>query len=116
MLRMFERGDIVSVPFPFTDLSQAKLRPAIVLSNARMNGSGDVIVAMITSKDKNDGFSLPIPPDSLTIALPRQSHIRFNRVVTLDVSLIDKKLSEASSTLVALAIERLSDLLRRDKG
>lgn len=112
---MFERGDIVSVPFPFTDLSESKLRPAIVLSNARMNSSGDVIVAMITSKFKDDGYSIPIPPDALTNALPKTSYIRFNRVVTLDESLIHKKLSEARNHLVVLAIERLTDLLKGDK-
>jgi mRNA interferase MazF len=108
---MFARGDIVSVPFPFTDLSRSKLRPAIVLSNDRMNSSGDVIVAMITSKDKDDGFSIPIPSDALTIALPRPSYIRFNRVVTLDESLIDKKLSEADISIVGQIVTHLQQLL-----
>jgi mRNA interferase MazF len=113
---MFERGDIVSVPFPFTDLRQSKLRPAIVLSNARMNSSGDVIVAMITSKFRDDGFSIPIPRDALMNALPKTSYIRFNRVVTLDESLIHKKLSVANDHIVKLAIEGLLDLLKGDQG
>lgn len=47
----YERGTVVLVPFPFTDLSTAKRRPALVISNDEYNrATGDVIVAQITSK------------------------------------------------------------------
>jgi mRNA interferase MazF len=41
--------DVVSVPFPFTDSSQTKRRPALVLSSRPFNETGHVILAMITS-------------------------------------------------------------------
>ena len=39
-------GSVVLVPFPFSDLSQTKLRPTVVLADA---GRGDWILCQITS-------------------------------------------------------------------
>jgi mRNA interferase MazF len=44
-------GSVIVVPFPFSDLSTAKLRPAIVLADA---GRGDWIVCQVTSKPYGD--------------------------------------------------------------
>ena len=46
-----ERGDVILVPFPFTDLSDTKRRPALVLSSRDYNdATGEVIIAQITSR------------------------------------------------------------------
>ena len=45
------RGSVVLVPFPFSDLSQSKLRPAVVLAEA---GKGDWILCQVTSKSYGD--------------------------------------------------------------
>ncbi len=44
-------GSVVVVPFPFSDLSQAKLRPAVVLADA---GRGDWILCQVTSNPYGD--------------------------------------------------------------
>lgn len=41
-----EKGDIVLIPFPFTDLTGQKNRPALVL----INHENDITVSFITSK------------------------------------------------------------------
>ena len=47
---MYQKGDIVLLPFPFTDLTATKTRPAAVVSvEAFQQGTGDFTVAMITS-------------------------------------------------------------------
>lgn len=47
----FRRGDVVLVPFPFSDLSTSKVRPAVVVSSNSYHASEpDLILAAITSK------------------------------------------------------------------
>ena len=47
---MYQRGDVVLIPFPFTDLTTIKTRPAVVVSISEFEKeTGDLTVAMITS-------------------------------------------------------------------
>jgi mRNA interferase MazF len=47
----FQRGDVVLVPFPFSDLSTRKVRPAVVVSGSLYHTTEpDLILAAITSK------------------------------------------------------------------
>ena len=58
----FEFGEIVLVPFPFTNQAGAKRRPAVVVSSAACSqNSPDVVLMAITSQGQRDsGFHLPI--------------------------------------------------------
>lgn len=47
----YRPGDVVVVPFPYTDRFAEKRRPALVISNAKLLAEGFVWVAMITSAD-----------------------------------------------------------------
>jgi len=49
----FVKGDIVVVPFPFSDLSNSKRRPALVIAD--LTGD-DVILCQITSRNVNDNI------------------------------------------------------------
>lgn len=53
----FVKGDVVVVPFPFSDLTQAKRRPALVL--AALTGD-DLILCQITSQRVGDQYAIPI--------------------------------------------------------
>ncbi|MFA0733118.1 MAG: hypothetical protein LKKZDAJK_001785 [Candidatus Fervidibacter sp.] len=47
----FQRGDVVLIPFPFTDLSAKRVRPAIVVSVPEYEqNTGDIIMAQVTSR------------------------------------------------------------------
>lgn len=53
----FVKGDVVVVPFPFSDLTQAKRRPALVLAQLNKN---DLILCQITSQFANDDYTTRI--------------------------------------------------------
>ncbi len=53
----FVKGDVVVIPFPFSDMSSTKRRPALVI--APLSGV-DVILCMITCQHRNDGYSVPL--------------------------------------------------------
>jgi mRNA interferase MazF len=53
----FISGEVVVVPFPFTDLSSTKVRPALVLASLTR---GDVILCQITSQAAGHPEAIPI--------------------------------------------------------
>jgi len=54
---VFEKGDVVLVPFPFTDLTSVKTRPVVVVSVRDFeSATGDFTVAMVTSVPHNTPF------------------------------------------------------------
>ena len=87
------KGDIVFIRFPFTDLSQTKLRPALVLSSFE----NDITVSFITSKlYHQEKFDIVINPTKMN-GLKKTSVIRVNKIVTLDQSLALGLLGKISS-------------------
>ncbi len=88
----FEAFDVVVVPFPFTDRSTTKRRPALVLSDARNFNQqvGQSILAMITSA-KNSDWPLDVEIKDLDSAgLPSASVVRM-KLFTLDDQLVIRK-------------------------
>jgi mRNA interferase MazF len=91
---MYNKGDIVAVNFPFSDLSGLKKRPALVLSNDKVNQSGDLLLIQITSQVKRDGFSVPLEEnDYQEKQLPLKSFVRIHKIFTLNESLILNKVT-----------------------
>ena len=83
----YQKGDVVLVPFPFTDLSATKIRPAVVLStSAYETATGSTIIAMITSKAHTTPYDYPLA-DWKKAKLIKPSWMR-SKLVTIDSSLI----------------------------
>ena len=73
----FKRGDIVLLPFPFSDASGAKRRPTLILAELPFYGGMDYLVCMISSRDTNDPHSIEIKPSDLAAGrLAVQSYLR----------------------------------------
>ena len=89
----YQRGDIVLVPFPFTDLSRQKARPAVVISPQSFNKRlQDVILVAISSQipRTSDEFELIIEKDTPEFAptgLRVSSVIKTAKLVTMNQSL-----------------------------
>jgi mRNA interferase MazF len=101
---MFERGDLLLVPFPFSDLSATKRRPVLAVTAA--DSYGDFIAMPVTSRPQAEHGLLIATTDMLTGTLPAPSWIRTNRIVTLNASLVVKTVGRVSEQTVAAAVER----------
>jgi len=83
-----KKGDIILVPFPFTDLTELKTRPALVLISTEL----DVTVSFITSQLKwQESNDLRIEPDELN-GLKKPSLIRLSKLATIEKKLVIGKL------------------------
>jgi len=86
-------GCIYKVPFPFTDLSKTKYRPALALDNPDQNG--DVRFMFITTtpvESDKQGFQLT-KEDYKEAPLPFDSYIRLEKTLLLHQSIVQKKLT-----------------------
>ncbi len=81
----FRQGEIIQVPFPYTDRATRQRRPAIVLSTADLcEHHGLLWVVMITSAE-NRSWPSDIPiPDHHTAGLPSPSVIRTAKLATIE--------------------------------
>lgn len=99
------KGQVVVIPFPFSDLSGSKRRPALVVAD--WDGA-DVMLCQITSQTKHDGLEIPISAsDFATGSLPISSHVRPNKIFTADRRIILSvagRLGEAKNREVAQSI------------
>ncbi len=106
---MFERGDLVLIPFPFSDLSATKKRPVLMLTQP--DAYGDFVALAVTSRPQGEHGLALHPTDLLQGRLPVASWIRTDRVVTLDAGLILKSLGRVSDSVIDTALARLCGLL-----
>ena len=108
----FDRYAVVRVPFPFTDRTATKNRPALVLSDpVTFNApAGHSVLAMITSED-NPPWPLDCTLGDLAAAgLPAPSKVRF-KLFTLDHRLVRGEIGKLSPADAGLVSARLSELL-----
>lgn len=100
------KGDLILVPFPFTDLSGTKTRPAMVL----YKGQRDVTVAFISSTATlTEVTDVLIEPDVLN-GLKRTSVLRLSKIATLDQSIVLGKLGELNAKQLKIVDANLKEL------
>lgn len=101
------KGDVVLVPFPFTDLSSTKRRPAVVL----VDDEDDVTLAFITTqlhwKKEWDLFLEPTESNGLK----KKSIVRLAKITTLEKNLILGRLGTFSASRLKELNKKLKMLL-----
>lgn len=103
---MYKKGTIVLVPFPFTDLSGSKVRPAVIISKGKIGS--DIIVVFITSQSKKRSrHSLTITPSEEN-GLKTTSQIHASKIATLEHMIVLGELG----TLGAADSAKLDTILR----
>jgi mRNA interferase MazF len=90
----FVRGDVVVVPFPFSDLSSSKRRPALVLAQFPGN---DLVLCQITSQFAKDASAVALADtDFVSGTLRADSFIRPNKLFTADQDIVAYKVGAVS--------------------
>ena len=101
-------GDIVVLPFPFSDLSESKIRPAVVLARANKN---DWILCQITSNPYGDAQAIVIDKTDFKSGMLRlKSYARPSKLFTANEKLIvaiegtlkPEKLAEIRYAIISL--------------
>jgi len=108
---IYNKWDIVLVPFPFTDVNTAKKRPALVLNKPEYQiNEGHLILLMITSARHSNWKSDILISDPAQAGLPSPSVIRF-KMFSIDEKLILKKSGVLSRKDCLLVEENLKAII-----
>ena len=106
----FVKGDVVVVPFPFSDLTQTKRRPALIVAN--LSGD-DLILCQITSQNVRDSYSVAITnTDFNNGGLNKNSNVRPNRIFTADRKIIIYKVGQLKSKKLAEVTREIINILQ----
>jgi len=106
----FVKGDVVVIPFPFSDLTQAKRRPAFVIANLE---GDDVILCQITSKIVKDMYSLPLDDSDFEDgSLKQPSNIRPNRIFTADSHIVLYRVGNLKQGKINEVIAKVVEIVR----
>tara|TARA_Y100000310_G_C20515466_1_gene730956 strand:+ start:63 stop:395 length:333 start_codon:yes stop_codon:yes gene_type:complete len=109
---MYEQRDIVLMPFPYTDLTGAKKRPALIISNNVLNE--DCICCLITSQQTEQG--LPLKKEQFEKGtLPFKSWIKPHRIFTINKGIIDKKLCKVTHALHHEIVKKIKTYVGEEK-
>ena len=105
----FVKGEVVVIPFPFSDLSAAKRRPALVLANVN---DEDSILLQITSQNMRDSSAITIyDSDFSSGGLNKKSNVRPNRIFTADNSIVLYKVGMISETKLKSIVDKVIEII-----
>jgi mRNA interferase MazF len=106
----FVKGDVVVVPFPFSNLSRAKRRPALVVVDLE---GDDIILCQITSQLNKDNYSIIVNENDFKEGNLKQiSNIRPNRIFTADTSIILYKVGALKGRMIERVIDKIIEIVR----
>ncbi|MCI0691408.1 type II toxin-antitoxin system PemK/MazF family toxin [candidate division KSB1 bacterium] len=101
----FVKGDVVVAPFPFSDLSATKKRPALVV--ATLTGD-DLLLCQITSQVASDTYAISLSQsDFANGKLKHDSNIRPNRLFTADSNIVLYRAGVLSSAKMQEVVNKI---------
>lgn len=102
-------GSVILVPFPFSDLSASKLRPALVLADA---GRSDWVLCQITSRSYSDPRAIELTGgDFASGSLNLVSYARPGKLFTANGSLIVRQIGVLKDDALKKIVEAVAELL-----
>jgi mRNA interferase MazF len=108
----FSFGDVVLVPFPFTDQSGGKKRPAVIVSSSGYNASRrDLIIMAITSQVRQSlGFAEALVADWHTAGLIKPSVLK-PVFTTIEQKLVVRTMGQLSARDVRVLRETIAQAI-----
>lgn len=108
---MYDQRDIVIIPFPYSDLAGSKQRPALIISNEKLNKTEDRICCLITSKIHKDDLEIKFRYLEKG-SLPFKSSVRPHRIFTVDRKIIKKKICTVTNDFHDIVIEKINEFMK----
>ena len=106
---MYKKGTIVLIPFPFTDLSGSKVRPAVIMSDGIVDTH--LIVTFITTNPKfKSKYSVLIEPSKRN-NLKQESFIIVSKITSLDPKIVLGEIGQVEKEIMRDVNNKLKTLL-----
>jgi mRNA interferase MazF len=106
----YEKGDIILVPFPFSELTSMKKRPALVMASIEHR---DELICMMLTSTSNIDISVDVPIKKMGgTGLPKPTVARTSRLFTLKSILVYKKLGKIEDSDFKEILLKLNKLLQ----
>ena len=110
----FKQGDVIKVPFPYTDRSTRQSRPALVVSAGGIEDAHGLLWVMMITSAENRGWPGDVPVSNLALAgLPVPSVIRTAKIATIEAA-DATKLGRVSPAVFRQVARRLAGELGLD--
>lgn len=105
----FAAGSVVLIPFPFSDLSRIKLRPAVVLATL---DKGDCILCQVTSQPYDSQATPLHQQDFSEGSLQRTSYARPGKLFTAHISLLQSEVGKLTQSTLQTLREQVVKTIR----
>lgn len=105
----FAAGSVVLIPFPFSDLSGTKLRPAVVLATL---DKGDCILCQVTSQPYDTQAITLTQQDFAEGSLQRTSYARPGKLFTANDSLLQREAGKLTAQTLHALREQIVKIIR----
>lgn len=110
----FAPGQVIVVPFPFSDLSAQKYRPALILAEA---GRSDWVLCQITSNQFSDPLAIELEDAAFSQgSLQRISYARPGKLFTANDSLFSAQAGALQTAIFKKIRDAVIAILRGDKA
>jgi len=108
---MYEQREIVLIPFPYSDLTGSKLRPALIISNNKLNKTEDRLCCLITSNPTKNGL-LILKNSFEGGKLPFKSWVKPYRLFTIHKKIIKRKLCVVNKNFYGKVLDEIISFIR----
>jgi len=112
-LSLYQRGDVVILPFPYSGAPGEKPRPALVLAAVPYAGSTNYVVCIISTQNAPDPSIISLARTDVTAGvLRKQSYLRPNYLFTTGENRISRKVGGMKKEIVGAALQTLAALFQ----